>query len=145
MGVGETRQLPATLCIIMLLLFALAVYSIPMKGHFLHNVVTPPILFTTSSFSTLYLARGVICYIRYSEEFYPFYQHQEFLGKLCYHRDSMRIFVEILQLGEMLGEDTYFWWPKGFVSFLLALLASMGFWLRLVDDSGKTESYFWLL
>lgn len=69
----------------------------------------PPILFTTSSFSTLYLARGVICYIRcYSEEFYPFYQHQEFLGKLCYHRDSMRIFVEILQLGEMLGEDTYF-------------------------------------
>ena len=88
--------------------FALAVYSILMKGHFLHNVVTPPILFTTSSFSTLYLARGVICYIRYSEEFYPFYQHQEFLGKLCYQRNSMRIFVEILQLGEMLGEDTYF-------------------------------------
>lgn len=59
-------------------------YSIPMKGHFLHHVVTPRIyLLHTSRRSTLYLTRGVICYIR-SEEFYHRIHHQEFLRKVCY-------------------------------------------------------------
>ena len=43
----------------------------------------PPNLFTTSRLSTLYLTRGVICYIR-SEEFYHRIHHQEFLRKVCY-------------------------------------------------------------
>ena len=78
---GETRQLSATLCIIMRLQSPI---QFRWKGTFLQHVVTPRIyLLHTSRLSTLYLTRGVICYIR-SEEFYHRIHHQEFLRKVCY-------------------------------------------------------------
>ena len=61
---GETRQLPATLCIIMLLLSF--PFNADEKGRFWHNS-SDPTDFIYMQTSTLYFARGVIDYIRFKE------------------------------------------------------------------------------